>query len=180
MTHQTGHLANHTRLATQRLHLSCLDSVRIKTPTSGNGEMRAAIMRCAAADRGAGMVQFTIIPRGRGYWIEIVGNDGSRQAVERYDTEERPFGGFVCSRNERNPSSGRIRLCVRRQRPGTERHRSTRTVSALTCRYVRQRQAHQQDQGDGAESAAVASRRGDCHVPPADAAWLATEQTNRP
>jgi hypothetical protein len=34
------------------------------------------------------MVQFTIIPRGRGYWIEIVGNDGSRQAVERYDTED--------------------------------------------------------------------------------------------
>ena len=26
----TGHLANHTRLATQRLHLGCLDSVRIK------------------------------------------------------------------------------------------------------------------------------------------------------
>jgi hypothetical protein len=93
VTHQTGHLANHTRLATQRLQLGCLDSVRIKTPTSaksgnGNGEMRAAIMRCAAADRGAGMVQFTIIPRGRGYWIEIVGNDGSRQAVERYDTED--------------------------------------------------------------------------------------------
>ena len=34
------------------------------------------------------MVQFTIIPRGRGYWIEATGADGSRQTVERYDTED--------------------------------------------------------------------------------------------
>ena len=34
------------------------------------------------------MVQFTIVPRGRGYWIEAIRNDGSRQTVERYDTED--------------------------------------------------------------------------------------------
>jgi len=34
------------------------------------------------------MVQFTIVPRGQGYWIEAIRNDGSRQSVERYDTED--------------------------------------------------------------------------------------------
>jgi hypothetical protein len=34
------------------------------------------------------MVQFTITPRGRGYWIEAIRADGSRQPVERYDTED--------------------------------------------------------------------------------------------
>jgi hypothetical protein len=34
------------------------------------------------------MVQFTIVPRARGYWIEAVKDDGSRQPVERYDTED--------------------------------------------------------------------------------------------
>jgi hypothetical protein len=34
------------------------------------------------------MVQFTITPRGRGYWVEMMRDDGSRKPVERYDTEE--------------------------------------------------------------------------------------------
>jgi len=34
------------------------------------------------------MVHFTIIPRGRGYWIEATREDGSHETVERYDTED--------------------------------------------------------------------------------------------
>jgi hypothetical protein len=47
-----------------------------------------AVARDAARRYTGRMVQFTITPRGRGYWIEAVRDDGSRQAVERYDTEE--------------------------------------------------------------------------------------------
>jgi len=32
---------------------------------------------------------YTIVPRGRGYWIEAVAQDGSRSVVERYDTEDK-------------------------------------------------------------------------------------------
>ena len=34
------------------------------------------------------MVNFAIMPRGRGYWIEVIRSDGSRRPVERYDTED--------------------------------------------------------------------------------------------
>jgi hypothetical protein len=34
------------------------------------------------------MVSYTIIPRGRGYWVEVIDKTGSRRAIERYDTEE--------------------------------------------------------------------------------------------
>jgi hypothetical protein len=34
------------------------------------------------------MVSYTIIPRGRGYWIEAIDKTGSRRAIERYDTED--------------------------------------------------------------------------------------------
>ena len=34
------------------------------------------------------MTQYTIAPRGRGYWIEAVAEDGSRRPLERYDSEE--------------------------------------------------------------------------------------------
>jgi hypothetical protein len=34
------------------------------------------------------MVQFTIVPRGRGYWIEAIRDDGARQQVERSDMED--------------------------------------------------------------------------------------------
>jgi hypothetical protein len=33
------------------------------------------------------MVQFTIVPSGRGYWIEAVKDDSSRKPLERYDNE---------------------------------------------------------------------------------------------
>jgi hypothetical protein len=34
------------------------------------------------------MIQFTIVPRGRAYWIEAVREDGSRKPVERYASED--------------------------------------------------------------------------------------------
>jgi hypothetical protein len=34
------------------------------------------------------MVEYAIVPRNRGYWIEAIANDGSRQMLERYDTED--------------------------------------------------------------------------------------------
>jgi hypothetical protein len=34
------------------------------------------------------MANYTIVPRGRGYWIEAVDVDGSRRTIERYGTEE--------------------------------------------------------------------------------------------
>jgi len=36
----------------------------------------------------SGMTTYTITPRGRGYWIEAVAEDGSRQSIERFDTED--------------------------------------------------------------------------------------------
>lgn len=34
------------------------------------------------------MVDYTIVPRGRAYWIEAVEKDGSRRVVERHNTED--------------------------------------------------------------------------------------------
>jgi hypothetical protein len=34
------------------------------------------------------MVSYTIIPRGRGYWIEAIDKTGLRRTIERYDTED--------------------------------------------------------------------------------------------
>jgi RNA-splicing ligase RtcB len=36
-----------------------------------------------------GMVSYTIVPRGRGYWIIANGNNGVRHPLERYDTEDK-------------------------------------------------------------------------------------------
>jgi hypothetical protein len=38
------------------------------------------------------MVGFTIVPRGRGDWIEAIQKDGSPQPIERYDTEDADVG----------------------------------------------------------------------------------------
>jgi hypothetical protein len=77
----------------------------------------------------------------------------------------------------------KLQVCSLVRTP-SDRHRLTRTIGALSCRHDRAKQAHQQDQGDGAERAPVASRRGDCHVSPADVVWLAylqaREQASRP
>jgi hypothetical protein len=35
------------------------------------------------------VVSYTIVPRGRGYWIEASDNFGTRRPIERYDTEDR-------------------------------------------------------------------------------------------
>jgi hypothetical protein len=34
------------------------------------------------------MVNYTVVPRGRGYWVEVIADDGSRYPVERYNTED--------------------------------------------------------------------------------------------
>lgn len=34
------------------------------------------------------MPSYTIVPRGRSYWIEATDKDGSRWSVQRFDTEE--------------------------------------------------------------------------------------------
>jgi hypothetical protein len=34
------------------------------------------------------MSTYTIVPRAGKYWIEEVAEDGSRQAIERFDTED--------------------------------------------------------------------------------------------
>jgi hypothetical protein len=34
------------------------------------------------------MVSYTIIPRGRGYWVEAIDKTGLGRAIERYDTED--------------------------------------------------------------------------------------------
>jgi hypothetical protein len=34
------------------------------------------------------MVNYTIVPRGHGYWIEAIDTDGSRRSVQRFDTED--------------------------------------------------------------------------------------------
>jgi hypothetical protein len=33
------------------------------------------------------MVNYQIVPRGRAYWVEGVGDDGSRHIAERFNTE---------------------------------------------------------------------------------------------
>lgn len=38
------------------------------------------------------MATFTIVPRGRGYWIEAIAENGSRKLIERYDTEDAAVG----------------------------------------------------------------------------------------
>jgi hypothetical protein len=70
----------------------------------------------------SGMVQFTIIPRGRGYWIEATGEDGSRETVERYDTEDAAIRRLRVLQERTESARGRVQLCGRRQRPGTDRH----------------------------------------------------------
>jgi len=35
-----------------------------------------------------GVVVYTIVPRGRGYWIIANGNNGVRRPIERFDTED--------------------------------------------------------------------------------------------
>jgi hypothetical protein len=35
------------------------------------------------------MANFTITPRGKGYWIEKVADDGTRTPVERYKSEDK-------------------------------------------------------------------------------------------
>jgi hypothetical protein len=32
---------------------------------------------------------YTVVPRGRGYWIEVTDSHGSRRQIERYDTEDK-------------------------------------------------------------------------------------------
>ncbi len=34
------------------------------------------------------MVDYTVVPHARGYWIQAADKDGSRRLVERYGTEE--------------------------------------------------------------------------------------------
>jgi len=34
------------------------------------------------------VVSYTIVPRGRGYWIEVSDSNGPRRAIERFDTED--------------------------------------------------------------------------------------------
>ena len=36
-----------------------------------------------------GVVAYTIVPRGRGYWILANGNNGVRRPIERFDTEDK-------------------------------------------------------------------------------------------
>jgi hypothetical protein len=38
------------------------------------------------------METFAIVPRGRGYWIEAIAEDGSRKVIQRYDTEDAALG----------------------------------------------------------------------------------------
>jgi hypothetical protein len=35
-----------------------------------------------------GMVSYTIVPRGRGYWITAIDGTGSPRPIERFDTED--------------------------------------------------------------------------------------------
>jgi hypothetical protein len=37
--------------------------------------------------RNGAMVDYAIVPRNRGYWIEAIEKDGSRRLIERYETE---------------------------------------------------------------------------------------------
>jgi hypothetical protein len=34
-------------------------------------------------------VSYTVVPRRRGYWIEVTDSLGSRRPIERYDTEDK-------------------------------------------------------------------------------------------
>jgi hypothetical protein len=35
------------------------------------------------------MTTYTIVPRNREYWIEAIAEDGSRELVERFDSEDK-------------------------------------------------------------------------------------------
>ena len=34
------------------------------------------------------VISYTVVPRSRGYWIEVTDRLGSRRPIERFDTEE--------------------------------------------------------------------------------------------
>lgn len=66
----------------------------------GHFEIVRNFILAASVCRGAytvpdwGMLQFTIVLRGRAYWVEAIQEDGTRRPVERYDTEDAAVSGL--------------------------------------------------------------------------------------
>ena len=63
------------------------------------------------------VVSYTVVPRGRGYWIEVTDSHGSRRSIERFDTEDKAVQRLRVLQGEVQTAERKRTFLRPRQRP---------------------------------------------------------------